>query len=180
MGLSIACILKRARIRPMPPEGLSQKADKRQTNRNHNPLETGSGSVHRYPISRWSIIPGYAQTAGSGQYRLKFVLRDQQNENVYDLGILLSERHCRLCHRTGRRKSTDYGAVIRNQSAAAETVTTKPEYKAKLSCAFCFSRENARTEYYHNSSWLEHGGAPDKAVRSAFVSAIDGYLKQIR
>ena len=35
------------------------------------------------------------------------------------------------------------------------------------------------TEYYHNSSWLEHGGAPDKAVRSAFVSAIDSYLKQI-
>ena len=33
-------------------------------------------------------------------------------------------------------------------------------------------------EYYHNSSWLEHGGAPDKAARSAFVSAIDAYLKQ--
>ena len=37
----------------------------------------------------------------------------------------------------------------------------------------------SRTEYYHNSSWLEHGGAPEKAVRSAFVSAIDAYLKQI-
>ncbi|MGN1008287.1 MAG: toprim domain-containing protein, partial [Butyricicoccus sp.] len=55
----------------------------------------------------------------------------------------------------------------------------KPEYKAKLSCAFCFSSAVSRTEYYHNSSWLEHGGAPDKAVRSAFVSAIDGYIKQI-
>ena len=36
----------------------------------------------------------------------------------------------------------------------------------------------SRIEYYHNSSWLEHGGAPDKAVRSAFVSALDSYLKQ--
>ena len=36
----------------------------------------------------------------------------------------------------------------------------------------------SQIEYYHNSSWLEHGGAPDKAVRSAFVSAIDAYLKQ--
>ena len=55
----------------------------------------------------------------------------------------------------------------------------KPEYKARLTCAFCFSAAAARIEYYHNSSWLEYGGAPDKAVRSAFVSAIDGYLKQI-
>ncbi len=54
----------------------------------------------------------------------------------------------------------------------------KPEYRVKLSCAFCFSSAVSRTEYYHNSSWLEYGGAPDKAVRSAFVSAIDGYLKQ--
>ena len=54
----------------------------------------------------------------------------------------------------------------------------KEEYRVKLSCAFCFSRAGARTEYYHNSSWLEYGGAPDKAVRSAFVSAIDAYLKQ--
>ncbi|HIY54302.1 MAG TPA: DNA topoisomerase, partial [Candidatus Agathobaculum merdavium] len=54
----------------------------------------------------------------------------------------------------------------------------KPEYKVKLSCAFCFSSAVSRIEYYHNSSWLEHGGAPDKAVRSAFVSALDAYLKQ--
>ena len=54
----------------------------------------------------------------------------------------------------------------------------KPEYKVKLSCAFCFSSAVSQIEYYHNSSWLEHGGAPDKAVRSAFVSAIDAYLKQ--
>ena len=54
----------------------------------------------------------------------------------------------------------------------------KAEYKVKLSCAFCFSSAVSRIEYYHNSSWLEHGGAPDKAVRSAFVSAIDAYLKQ--
>ncbi|MGN1014673.1 MAG: type IIA DNA topoisomerase subunit B [Butyricicoccus sp.] len=55
----------------------------------------------------------------------------------------------------------------------------KPEYKVKMNCAFCFSSSVALTEYYHNSSWLEHGGAPEKAVRSAFVSAIDAYLKQI-
>ncbi|MBE6992924.1 MAG: DNA topoisomerase [Ruminococcaceae bacterium] len=54
----------------------------------------------------------------------------------------------------------------------------KPEYKVRLSAACCFSRTVNRIEYYHNSSWLEYGGAPDKAVRSAFVSAIDAYIKQ--
>ena len=53
----------------------------------------------------------------------------------------------------------------------------KPEYKLKFEMAFCFSNTTNRLEYYHNSSFLEYGGAPDKAVRSAFVSAIDGFLK---
>ncbi len=55
----------------------------------------------------------------------------------------------------------------------------KPDYKVKLSAAFCFSNKTQLIEYYHNSSWLENGGAPDKAARSAFVSAIDAYIKQI-
>ena len=54
----------------------------------------------------------------------------------------------------------------------------KPEYKVKISAAFCFSNKTTALEYYHNSSWLENGGAPDKAVKSAFLSAIDTYLKQ--
>ena len=53
----------------------------------------------------------------------------------------------------------------------------KPEYKVKLSVAFCFSNTVQIIEHYHNSSWLEHGGSPEKAMRSAFVSAIDGYLR---
>ena len=53
----------------------------------------------------------------------------------------------------------------------------KPDYKVKLSAAFCFSNTVQRIEHYHNSSWLEHGGSPEKAVRSAFVSGIDAWLK---
>lgn len=53
----------------------------------------------------------------------------------------------------------------------------KPEYKLKFELAFCFNNEVNLLEYYHNSSYLEHGGSPDKAVRSAFVSAIDAYIK---
>lgn len=51
------------------------------------------------------------------------------------------------------------------------------EYKVKLNVALCFSNKKQLKEYYHNSSFLEHGGAPEKAVKSAFVSQIDSYLK---
>lgn len=54
----------------------------------------------------------------------------------------------------------------------------KPEYKTKINVALAFSNRNKLIEYYHNSSWLEHGGAPDKAVRNAFVYQIDAYIKQ--
>jgi len=53
----------------------------------------------------------------------------------------------------------------------------KEEYKVKISLAVAFSNKHQITEYYHNSSWLEHGGAPEKAVRTAFVNQIDAYLK---
>ena len=53
----------------------------------------------------------------------------------------------------------------------------KPEYKVKMHIAFCFSNTVNSLEYYHNSSWLEHGGSPDKAVKTAFVNSIDKYLK---
>ena len=53
----------------------------------------------------------------------------------------------------------------------------KPEYKCKMDIAVAFSNKVSTTEYYHNSSWLEHGGAPDKAVRNAFTYQIDSYLK---
>ena len=58
------------------------------------------------------------------------------------------------------------------------TVEDKPEYKVKMEIVFLFDKAKSCLEYYHNSSWLEYGGSPDKAVRSAFVSAIDAYLKQ--
>lgn len=52
-----------------------------------------------------------------------------------------------------------------------------PEYKLKIKAAICFSLKNQLKEYYHNSSFLEHGGAPEKAFRSAFVNQINAYLK---
>ena len=54
----------------------------------------------------------------------------------------------------------------------------KKDYRVKLSVAVAFSNRVKLLEYYHNSSWLEHGGSPDRAVRQAFVSQLDSYCKQ--
>lgn len=51
------------------------------------------------------------------------------------------------------------------------------EYKVKITSAMCFSVKKQIKEYYHNSSFLEHGGSPDKAFKSAFVYQINSYLK---
>ncbi|NCE74949.1 DNA topoisomerase [Anaerotruncus sp. X29] len=53
----------------------------------------------------------------------------------------------------------------------------KPEYKVKLNVACCFSNRVKKAEYYHNSSFLEHGGSPERAVKLAFVYMIDNYIK---
>ncbi len=53
----------------------------------------------------------------------------------------------------------------------------RDEYKFKLQAAYCFNNEINMIEYYHNSSFLEYGGSPDRAVKNAFVYAIDQYLK---
>ena len=83
----------------------------------------------------------------------------------------------------------DYVAELSGQEALTQPVfwqterrgrdrEDKPEYKVKLSVSFCFSNRFNLIEHYHNSSWLEHGGSPEKAMKSAFVSAIDARLKQ--
>ena len=54
----------------------------------------------------------------------------------------------------------------------------KAEYDLKAQISFCVSNLVSRLEYYHNSSFLEHGGSPDKAVRRAFTLEMDKYLKE--
>ncbi len=108
---------------------------------------------------------------------IKFILKDQISANsfetyeyVYDNGI------------------TDYVKEIANgtemssvQYWSTERVgrdrEDKKDYRVKITASLCFSNKVQLKEYYHNSSFLEHGGAPEKAFRNAFVYQIDNYLK---
>ena len=93
-------------------------------------------------------------------------------ESVYENGIL--DYVHEIAHDSPLTSPYFISAERRGRDRA-----DKPEYKVKLSAAFCFSNKVKAIEYYHNSSWLEYGGAPEKAARSAFVYAIDAYIKKI-
>lgn len=68
-------------------------------------------------------------------------------------------------------------AMLCTSSAEGRDREDHPDYRVKMNAAFCFSNKTQMLEYYHNSSWLEHGGSPDRAVKLAFVGQIDTYLK---
>ncbi len=106
---------------------------------------------------------------------LTFVLKDQQSGEsftyCYENGIMdhvrevvgentIGTPQLWQCERRGRDRED------------------KPDYNVKINVALGFSNQVKLTEYYHNSSWLEHGGAPEKAVRNAFVYQVDSYLKK--
>ena len=109
---------------------------------------------------------------------LRFILKDETGPDRFETYEFLYENGIR-----------DYVAELAGETALTapqyfKTERTgrdrpdKSEYRVKVEAAFCFSNAAPLIEYYHNSSFLEHGGAPDKAARSAFVSAIDAYLKK--
>lgn len=108
---------------------------------------------------------------------IKFVLRNQTGEKSFD--------KYEYCYENG---IVDYIKEFVGDDAFSSVQFWQgerkgrdradlPEYKVKLNVALCFSKKKQLKEYYHNSSFLEHGGAPEKAVKSAFVSQIDSYLK---
>lgn len=84
---------------------------------------------------------------------------------------------------------TDYAEEVAGDQAFTPVVSVestaqgrdredRPEYKVKMSAAFCFSNKVQMLEYYHNSSFLAHGGSPERAVKTAFTNQIDAYLRQ--
>ncbi len=108
---------------------------------------------------------------------LLFVLREETSDGMQTYEYLYGEG------------ITDYVREIAGEETLTPIVTwqterrgrdreDKPEYKVKLQVSLCFSNRVKLIEYYHNSSFLEHGGSPERAVKNAFVYQIDAYLKQ--
>lgn len=107
---------------------------------------------------------------------IKFELTDENSgetfEYLYENGILDYVKEI-----SGDNNISSI--VTFSDSGVGKDRDDKDEYKVKAEFAFCFNNEVNLLEYYHNSSFLEHGGAPDRAVKSAFVSELDGFIKKL-
>jgi DNA gyrase subunit B len=105
---------------------------------------------------------------------LTFVLEDEESgkveEFLYENGI--SDYVKELGKDTGLTPVQFYETSTKGRDRE-----DKQDYKVKMNIAFMFHNEVNVLEYYHNSSFLEYGGAPDKAVKSAFVNELDKYIK---
>ena len=108
---------------------------------------------------------------------VKFILKNQITKTQFET--------FEYCYKDG---ITDYAKELAGESALTTVQTWNAErvgrdredlsdYKVLINSALCFSNKTQLKEYYHNSSWLEHGGAPADAVKTAFVYAVDSYLK---
>lgn len=125
-------------------------------------------SYYQETIKRQSVV-----NAG-----VRFILKDQTGTNTFDTYEYIYENGIKDYVREFVGENDAMTAVqVWQTERKGRDRADKPEYKVKINAALCFSNKKQLKEYYHNSSFLEHGGAPEKAVKSAFVSQIDAYLK---
>lgn len=104
------------------------------------------------------------------QFIFEDEIKDEKHIYLYEDGILGYAREIAEEKNFTQVVFTEYETKGRDRA-------DRPEYKLKFQLAFCFCNERNMLEYYHNSSYLEYGGSPDKAIKNAFVYAIDQYLK---
>ncbi|MBO5355513.1 MAG: DNA topoisomerase [Clostridia bacterium] len=108
---------------------------------------------------------------------IKFVLRLEQSDGKFEETTFYYEHgiHSYINERVGDSARTDLATW--HLETRGRDKKDRPEYKFKADVYFCVSNTVTACEYYHNSSYLEYGGSPDKAVRDAFKYVLDNYLK---
>ena len=126
------------------------------------PAQELKDTLRRQAIVNKGLLFVFREQNGSRFETTEFVYKDGIEEYLYE--FTGDERLTSIQTWSGERRGKDRD--------------DRPEYNVKINAAVCFSNNHRMLEYYHNSSWLENGGAPDKAVRSAFVFQIDNYIKQ--
>jgi len=106
---------------------------------------------------------------------LRFILKDEESglvhEYIYENGIM------DYIQEINEDKGFSEAIMVTDEGVGKDR-EDKPEYRVKVQLAFAFNNEVNLLEYYHNSSYLEHGGSPEKAVKQAFVYEIDKFIKK--
>ena len=127
------------------------------------PVEYYLDTIRRQAVVNAGITFRFRSETASGEF--------EEQDFLYEQGIVDYVREI-----AGEEVLTD--PVFWETERRGKDREDKDEYKVKLSVCFCFSNKVTAVEHYHNSSWLEHGGSPDKAMRTAFVNTIDAWMRQ--
>ena len=127
------------------------------------PVEYYLDTIRRQAVVNAGITFRFRNETASGEF--------EEQDFLYEQGIVDYVREI-----AGEEVLTD--PVFWETERRGKGREDKDEYKVKLSVCFCFSNKVTAVEHYHNSSWLEHGGSPDKAMRTAFVNTIDAWMRQ--
>ena len=127
------------------------------------PVEYYLDTIRRQAVVNAGITFRFRNETASGEF--------EEQDFLYEQGIVDYVREI-----AGEEVLTD--PVFWETERRGKDREDKDEYKVKLSVCFCFSNKVTAVEHYHNSSWLEHGGSPDKAMRTAFVNTIDAWMRQ--
>ena len=109
---------------------------------------------------------------------VRFILKDQISESRFETHEFIYNNGIKDYMEEFAGDKAFSSIQIWNAERRGRDREDRPEYKVVINSALCFSNKIQLKEYYHNSSFLEYGGAPERAVRSAFVAEIDAYLKQ--
>ncbi|MCK5812583.1 MAG: DNA topoisomerase [Clostridiales bacterium] len=105
---------------------------------------------------------------------LKFTLLDEESNKTYEYYYKNGVKQ----YLEEMTQEKNFSPIVSfSKNTKGKDREDKKEYKVKMNVSFCFCNEINLLEYYHNSSFLEHGGSPDKAVKAAFVFAIDQFLQ---
>ncbi|MBE6022742.1 MAG: DNA topoisomerase [Cellulosilyticum sp.] len=126
--------------------------------------------VHIQPEYFHDVLKRQAVVNKNLQFIFEDQIRDEKHVYLYEDGILGYAKEI-------AEEKNFTGVVFTESETKGRDREDRPEYKLKFQLAFCFCNERNMLEYYHNSSYLEYGGSPDKAIKNAFVYAIDQYLK---
>lgn len=123
------------------------------------------------PLSYFQELLKKQAVVNSG---VKFILYDEESEETFE--YLYEDGVIDYINEMNQDKGFT-SIQFYETTARGKDREDKPEYKVKMQVAFCFNNDINMIEYYHNSSFLEYGGSPDKAVKSAFVYEIDKAIR---
>lgn len=109
---------------------------------------------------------------------VKFILKNETSRNKFEEYVYLYENGIKEYVEAFAGEDAFTGVQFWQTTRRGRDREDLPDYTVNINAALCFSNKKQLKKYYHNSSWLENGGSPEKAFKNAFVYQIDAYLKQ--